>query len=248
MSIYNQAIKKWIEQQHIITKEDILKNKQLFEGKRWNYTARGLLDFSGANLEAQDLRGLECITKLDLVGAKMHGTILDRAGFDHLLHLSKESKYRIDGIKVQDVIIGMDLDNVDLNGVSFSKSVFDRKAFIPLIDSLKAKKCSIAGAILHNIDLSGRYIANQELGVAGFEYMDLSGIDFSYCDFTGAKLSGVILNNSNMEGANMTDCDLSGSYAKKAKFIKVLFCRTKLSHSDFSDACFDEAKFKDAVF
>lgn len=214
-----------------------------FKSDRKNLTMDGKLNFKHSNFEGQDLRGVN-LTIFDLGYSTFSHTKVDREGFCYLI---SDKTLLLKGVD----LTGLNLSNLDLygfniKGVEFRNAIINRSTLLSLLPAAKAKEISLKGVNLSKVDLSGCNINDPTLGIDGFNFFDLGGIELDEANFEAANLSGVVMNNSSFKRANFNNAYIIGSYATDADFSEATFKKAKLCHSDFSRSLFNKSDLTNA--
>lgn len=236
-------LKDWLLQRagRPIDKNTLISNESYFKQNRKNFTKEGKLNFANSSFEEQDLTGVD-LTSYDISWCKIANTKVDRAGFEYILSYFKRGMIDITGVDIRGLDLrGVDIHNLDFYGVDFTNTKIDRSIVIALIDDVKVGRVSLKFTDLSNQNLSGGFIYEPALGLTGYEYFDLEGVDLEGCNFSGADLSGARLDNSNLKGAYMAGVKMVASYARNAIFEGANLTNSILCSSDFTNSNMDNA-------
>ncbi len=142
----------------------------------------------------------------------------------------------------------VDLSGLDLQGVSFRKSVLTRANLSgtrldgadftdAVLDSADLRKANLTRAVLANVDATSAQLEEAVLLEAVLE-----GADFSAADLRRANLFGARARNAIFLAARLSGADL-----RKSDFSSADLARALLSEADLTEACFSEASLQGAL-
>lgn len=236
-------LKDWLLQagDNSIDRDTLVQGEAYFRSNRKNFTREGKLNFANASFTGQDLRGID-LTHYDFSWANFLATKVDKEGFIYLAALAKKGLFNLKGIDIRGIsLVGVDLHGIDFDGVDLSNVKFDRTAILSVVDDAKIGRVSLKNIDLSAQDLRGGVVNEPSLGISGFEYFDLEGVNFEGANFVGAELSGARLDGASFKGCNMQGVKMVAAYARNAVFENANLSGAKLCHTDFTGSNFDHA-------
>ncbi len=236
-------LKDWLLQanNNSIDRNTLIDGDAYFRSNRKNFTREGKLNFANASFTGQDLRGID-LTRYDLSWANFLATKVDKEGFIYLSGMAKKGLFNLKGIDIRGIsLVGVDLHGVDFDGVDLTNVKLDRTAILSVVDDAKIGRVSLKNVDLSHQDLRGGVVNEPSLGISGFEYFDLEGVNFDGANFEKAELSGARLDGASFKGCNMKNVKMVGAYARNTVFENADLSESKLCHTDFTGSNFDHA-------
>ncbi len=236
-------LKDWLIQagDNPIDRDTLVNGESYFKSNRKNFTREGKLNFANASFTGQDLRGLD-LTKYDFTWANFLATKVDREGFIYLAGYAKRKLFSLKGIDVRGIsLVGVDLHGIDFEGVDLTNVKMDRSSILSVVDDAKIGRISLRNIDLSRQDLRGGVVNEPSLGISGFEYFDLEGINFDGANFENTDLSGARIDGASFKNCNMRGCKILAAYARGAVFEGTDLTGSKLCHTDFTGSNFDHA-------
>jgi len=206
-------------------------------------------DFSGVELDGEDLRGLDA-TEARLAGARFVGCTLDGAAFAQAV---------LTGASFEDA----DLRDADFTGADLTRARFDRaKLHRATFDDATAEEAvfvkadlteaSLVGVEASRANLEGAVLASAKADEAELSRANLTRVDARGASFVDARLGGAVCVEASFEEADLTKvragfgARFDRSLMRAIKGEGARFFGSSLAQANLSLSTLDKADFTQA--